>query len=156
MRVVHDAIEDGVGVGWIADQIVPFVDGDLTGDDGGSPAVAFFEDFEKVVACCGVERFESPIVEDEQLHAAERPQDAGIAAIAAGEGEIGDADAAQAPFSEHVRLDRQGLERRPIEFFQELPARHAEPTDRPLRSDTARPSGLCPVAVGGGRCRLLK
>ena len=63
MCVVHDAIEDGVGVGWIADQIVPFVDGDLTGDDGGSPAVAFFEDFEKVVACCGVERFEPPIVE---------------------------------------------------------------------------------------------
>jgi hypothetical protein len=31
--VVHDAIEDGVGVGRIADQIVPFVDGDLAGDD---------------------------------------------------------------------------------------------------------------------------
>ena len=90
VRVVHDAIEDGVGVGWIADQIVPFVDEDLTGDDGGSSAVAFFEDFEKVVSCCGVERFESPIVEDEQLHAAERPQDAGIAAVAAGEREIGE------------------------------------------------------------------
>jgi hypothetical protein len=41
---------------------------------------------------------------------------------------IVDADAAQAPFSEHVRLDRQAPERRPIEFFQELPARYAEPT----------------------------
>jgi hypothetical protein len=49
--VVHDAIEDGVGVGWITDQIVPFIEGDLAGDDGGSPAVAFFEDFEKVVPC---------------------------------------------------------------------------------------------------------
>ena len=27
VRVVDDAIEDGVGVGWIADQLVPFVEG---------------------------------------------------------------------------------------------------------------------------------
>ncbi len=39
VRVVDDAIEDGVGVGWIADEIVPFVDGDLTGDDCRSAAV---------------------------------------------------------------------------------------------------------------------
>ena len=63
VRVVDDAIEDGVGVGWITDQIVPFIEGDLAGDDGGSPAVAFFEDFEKVVPCGGVERFEPPIIE---------------------------------------------------------------------------------------------
>ena len=36
----------------------------------------------------GVERFEPPVVEDEQLHATERPQDAGVAAIAAGKREI--------------------------------------------------------------------
>jgi hypothetical protein len=36
VRVVDDAIEDGVGLGWIADQVVPLVDGDLTGDDGRS------------------------------------------------------------------------------------------------------------------------
>ena len=33
VSVVDDAIEDGVGVGGIADQLVPFVDGDLAGDD---------------------------------------------------------------------------------------------------------------------------
>jgi hypothetical protein len=38
----------------------------------------------------GVERFEPPVVEDEQLHATERPQDAGVAAIAAGKREIGE------------------------------------------------------------------
>jgi len=26
---VDDAVEDGVGIGWIADQVVPFVDRDL-------------------------------------------------------------------------------------------------------------------------------
>ena len=50
LRVVNDAIENGVSVGGIADQLVPFVDRDLAGDDRRSPTVAFFEDFEEVVA----------------------------------------------------------------------------------------------------------
>ena len=43
-----------------------------------------------------------------------------------------DPDAAGAPFGEHVRLGRQGLERRPVEFFEELAPRHAETPDRAL------------------------
>jgi hypothetical protein len=49
LRVVNDAIENGVSVGGIADQLMPFVDRDLAGDDRRSPTVAFFEDFEEVV-----------------------------------------------------------------------------------------------------------
>jgi Transposase, Mutator family len=66
---VDDAIEDGVGIGGIADQLVPFVDGDLAGDDCRSAPVALFEDLEQVVTRGGVERLETPVVEDEQLHA---------------------------------------------------------------------------------------
>ena len=55
VRVVDDAIEDGVGVGGIADQLVPFVEGDLAGDDGRAAAVTFFEDFEEVVTSGGIE-----------------------------------------------------------------------------------------------------
>jgi hypothetical protein len=83
VRVVNDAIEDGVSVGRIADQLVPLVDRDLAGDDRRSPTVAFFEDFEEVVTGGGIERRKTPIIEDEQLHAAERPQEAGVTAIAA-------------------------------------------------------------------------
>src|SRR5499427_5286408 len=90
MRIVDDAIEDGVGVSRIADQLVPFVDRDLAGDDRRSAAVAFFENLEQIVARGGIERLEPPVVEDEQLHAAERPLDAGIATVAAGEREIGE------------------------------------------------------------------
>jgi hypothetical protein len=56
LRVVNDAIENGVSVGGIADQLVPFVDRDLAGDDRRSPTVAFFEDFEKVMAGGGIPR----------------------------------------------------------------------------------------------------
>ena len=38
----------------------------------------------------GVEGLETPVIEDEQLHPAERPQETGIATIAAGEGEVGE------------------------------------------------------------------
>jgi hypothetical protein len=53
--VVDDAIEDSVGIGGIADQFVPFVDGEDLADDGRPSAVAFFEDFEEIVAGGGIE-----------------------------------------------------------------------------------------------------
>jgi hypothetical protein len=60
------------------------------GEDGRAASVAFFEDFEEVVASCGVERLETPIIEDEQLDTAEGSQDTSVTAISAREGEIGE------------------------------------------------------------------
>ena len=71
MGVVDEAVEDGVGVGRIADHLVPFVDRDLAGEDGRAAAVAFLEDLVEIVAGAGVERLEAPIVEDEELGAGE-------------------------------------------------------------------------------------
>ena len=69
MGVVDEAVEDGVGIGRIADHLMPFVDRDLAGEDGRAAAVAFFEDLVEVAAGAGVERIEAPIVEDEELGA---------------------------------------------------------------------------------------
>src|SRR5947208_182267 len=88
MGVVDDPIEDGVGEGRLADQVVPAVDRALAGDQGGAAAVAFFDDFQHVVALLGPKRLEAPIVEDQELDAAERAHQARVAAIAAGEREI--------------------------------------------------------------------
>lgn len=90
MGVVDDAIEDGVGVGRIADDLVPFIDGDLAGEDGRAATVALFEDVVEVAAGAGVEGIETPIVEDEELGTVEASHDAGITTVAAGEGEIGE------------------------------------------------------------------
>jgi hypothetical protein len=49
VRVVDEAIEDSVGVSGIADQLVPFVEGDLAGDDCRSAAVALFKNLKQVV-----------------------------------------------------------------------------------------------------------
>src|SRR5665213_4360675 len=43
-----------------------------------------------------------------------------------------DANAACPPFRELVRFARKGLQRRAIDLFEQLPARHAEPPDRAL------------------------
>ena len=73
-----DAVEDGVGVGRVADHRMPFVDRDLAGEDGRAAAVAFFEDLVEIAAGAGVERFEAPIVEDEELSAVEAAHDARV------------------------------------------------------------------------------
>ena len=90
VRIVDDAVENSVGVGGIADQLMPFIDGDLAGDDCRSAAVALFENLEEIVTRGGVERLKTPVVEDEQLYAAERALDAGVATVAAGKRELGE------------------------------------------------------------------
>jgi hypothetical protein len=88
--VVNEAVEDSVGVCGVADKGVPFVNGDLTGENGRTAPIALLEDLVKVTTGAGVERFEAPIVEDEELDAGETAQDAGIAAVTAGEREFGE------------------------------------------------------------------
>src|SRR5271156_1739870 len=89
MGVVDEAIEDGVGIGRVADHLVPFVDRDLGGEDGRASSVAVFEDLVEIAACTAVERVEAPIVEDEELDAGEAAHDASVAAVAAREREVG-------------------------------------------------------------------
>ena len=74
VRIMDEAIKDRVGVRRIAYDFVPALHGELRGDDGRTAAVSFLEDFEDVVTGGGVERLQSPIVEDEQIGAPERAQ----------------------------------------------------------------------------------
>jgi hypothetical protein len=50
--------------------------------------MAVFQDLQEVVAGAGLERSEAPVVEDEQIDAAERAQQARVAAVAAGERQV--------------------------------------------------------------------
>src|SRR5260370_14408143 len=80
---MDQAVEDSVGVGGVADQCMPLIDGDLAGDDGGAVAVAVLEDLQEVVAGCGVERLAAPVREGEESHATGRPPETGGALAAA-------------------------------------------------------------------------
>ena len=104
---MNEAVEDGVGICRIADKGVPFVDGDLTGENGRATPIAFLEDLVEVTTGAGVERFEAPIVEDQELDAGETAQDADIAAVTAGEREFG--EELGNPLIKNKRLSRQAL-----------------------------------------------
>src|ERR1700760_1209859 len=69
---------------------MPVVDGDLAGENGRAGPIKFLEDLGEATTAAGVEWFEAPIVEDEELNAGETAQDAGIAAVTAGERELGE------------------------------------------------------------------
>ena len=57
---------------------VPSVDWKLGGNHRGAASVAFLEDFQKIVTGGGVERLQAPIIENEQIGAA---QEIGIVEI---------------------------------------------------------------------------
>jgi hypothetical protein len=90
MRVVHQAIEDGVGKGRLADDVVPAADRQLAGEEGRGTAVAILDDLEQVPALLGDHGFRPPVVEDQQLRPAEAAEQTWVAAIAAGERELGE------------------------------------------------------------------
>ena len=46
--VVDKAVQDGVCISWITDQLVPAGNGELTGNEGCAPAISVFEDFVRI------------------------------------------------------------------------------------------------------------
>ncbi|KUM24112.1 hypothetical protein AU467_31420, partial [Mesorhizobium loti] len=82
VSVVNEAIQNRIAERGIADNIVPVFHGDLACDDCGRAAVAIIEDFQDVAALGGVENRQAPVVEDKELNAPERLEQAAIATIA--------------------------------------------------------------------------
>ena len=62
---MDEAVEDGIGEGGVAEPIVPFLDRELIGDQGGTGGVSVLEEFEQVAAMVGVELREAEVVEDD-------------------------------------------------------------------------------------------
>src|ERR1700756_1931223 len=69
---------------------MPAIDRDLAGDQSGAAAVPVFDNLENVMTLLRSQRLESPIIQDEELDAAERTHQPRIAAITAGQCQIGE------------------------------------------------------------------
>ena len=67
MRIVDEAVQDGVGVSGVANDLMPGGQRELGGDDRRPAAVSLLEDFEQIVTGAGVEGFEAEVVENEQI-----------------------------------------------------------------------------------------
>ena len=55
VSIVNEAVEDGVGDGRVADDVMPMFDGDLAGDDRRATAMAVVNDLEKIAPFGGIE-----------------------------------------------------------------------------------------------------
>ncbi len=73
---MNEAIEDGIGVSRIANDFVPAVYWNLGGNHRGAASVAFFEDFQKINAGCGVEGLQPPITASSPANALPIPDTA--------------------------------------------------------------------------------
>ena len=80
---MHETVEDGVGDRGISDQLVPVLDGNLTGHDRRAAAVAVVDDLEQVAALLRGERRKSPIVKNQKFDACEALEQAWVASVAA-------------------------------------------------------------------------
>src|SRR5438270_13988481 len=67
VRVVHEAIEDGVGDGRIGNRVMPVIDRQLACHDRRAAVVPILDDFEYVTALLRGERGEAPIIQDQQI-----------------------------------------------------------------------------------------
>lgn len=67
VSVVHEAIADRIGDGFVADEGVPLSGVKLTGDDGGALSVAIFEDFAQIAAFDGFKRGIAEVIDDEDM-----------------------------------------------------------------------------------------
>jgi hypothetical protein len=126
--VVDEPVEDRVGVGWIADHVVPAFDRHLGDEDGRGPLVAIIDHLHQIVTLLGGEPGHRPIVENEQLDPGNPGEQPGGMAVDAGEGEL-------------VEQPRQ-----PLVAHREAGAGRlvAEGTSKPTFADAGRASEILP------------
>ena len=125
---MDDPIEDGLGQGGIAHVFVPAIDRKLAGDDQRAGVVAVLDDLQQLALLLGQQRFGSPIVEDEEIDAAELAYQLGVATVTASQCQQG-------------KQPRDAL----VEDREILPARlEAEGASQPRLADTGRANEILP------------
>ena len=65
--IVKKAVEDSVGIGGIADSMMPRRGRKLAGHDGRLAAVPIFQDLEQIMPGLCIQRLKAPIIQDEQF-----------------------------------------------------------------------------------------
>jgi hypothetical protein len=99
VSAMENAVEDRVGKGGIADDLMPAANRNLAGDQQRAAIVAVVDDLEQIAALLGIERLRPPVVDDQEPDTFDRGQEPRQAALATGLGEV--AEQAASPLVEH-------------------------------------------------------
>ena len=88
MGVVDESIKDSVGESSVADDGMPMIEGELTGDEGGPLGVAILEDLQQVASFSVSQWCEAKVIEDQQLGLGESGEESCIGSIGPGQGQF--------------------------------------------------------------------
>ena len=88
MRVIEEAVQDGVAEGGISDDLVPVLDRDLAGEERAAAGIAVVEHLEEIVSSLAREGSEPPVVEDEEPGSGEPLDELRVGSVRTGEGEF--------------------------------------------------------------------
>jgi hypothetical protein len=83
MGVVDEAVQDGVGDGWVGNRLVPMIDRQLACHDGRAAIVPIIDDLQQIAPLLLRQRSEPPVVEDQELDACQGFEHPAMTAIAA-------------------------------------------------------------------------
>ena len=88
VSIVDEAIEDGVGESGIAEVIMPEIDRELAGDEGGSDSVSVLDHFEQISSFGIGQGSQAQVVQDEQMGFGESFEERAIGAVGTGQGDL--------------------------------------------------------------------
>src|SRR6267143_6260615 len=103
MTVMHEAVQDRIRERRLTEVGVPFVDGELAGDQARAGVDAVIEDFQEIGPVLGGQRSKSPVVEHDEGGLGEALQELQVAAVAVRDAQLLD-QARQAPVQDRVAL----------------------------------------------------
>ena len=107
------AVEGGAGEQVVAEDLGPFGESAVTGDDEGAALVTLADDFVQILSGLGAgQREEAEVVEDEQVEAEEFGKEAGMRATGAGGVQVG--EQALGGAIEDAQVTFQGFDGQPI------------------------------------------
>ena len=85
VRIVHEAIEDGIGNGRLWDHFVPVLDRQLGGHDRRAAPMPIVDDLQQITRLIEGDRGETPVVKDQEIDPRQGLQQPCVPAIAARE-----------------------------------------------------------------------
>jgi len=88
MGVMDQAVQNSVGHGWVTEGFMPAGNRYLTGNDGRSPFVSVFEDFEQVSKALCRDRRDSEVIKDQEVGAKQDGHEFFIPSIMAGNRQV--------------------------------------------------------------------